>query len=137
MTNPPGELIARAGVTRYAMEKPVGSVTMMPLVRKDGDWVKFADVVDICDANQRLRREADKAAATLESQQARIAVLEAAAKPFAEYARVSGYGRIVVNDPESVVFGTYSDEVAVVTKRDLARVARIALARTRTTGGGK
>jgi hypothetical protein len=55
-----------------------------------------------------------------------IASLREALEPFAEYARVSGYGRMVINDPTGEVFGIYSDEVAVVTKRDLARAARLA-----------
>jgi hypothetical protein len=55
-----------------------------------------------------------------------ITSLREALEPFAEYARVSGYGRMVINDPTGEVFGIYSDEVAVVTKRDLARAARLA-----------
>jgi hypothetical protein len=55
-----------------------------------------------------------------------ITSLREALEPFAEYARISGYGRMVINDPTAEVFGIYSDEVAVVTKRDLARAARLA-----------
>lgn len=32
------------GLVRYAFEKPTGGLTLLPMVRPDGEWVKFADV---------------------------------------------------------------------------------------------
>jgi hypothetical protein len=44
-------------ILRYAMERLSGSTTLLPVVRDDGEWVKFDDVADICAANQQLRRK--------------------------------------------------------------------------------
>ena len=45
---------------RYARVKLTGSVTRLPVVRDDGEWVKFSDVADLCAANQKLRALSSK-----------------------------------------------------------------------------
>jgi hypothetical protein len=58
-TNTVGGEVAAETIKRYAWQRLTGSTSLLPVVRDDGDWVKFSDVVDICAANQRLRRSPD------------------------------------------------------------------------------
>lgn len=39
-----------AGLTRYGLQKLVGGVTLLPVVRDDGEWVKFDDVQALVDS---------------------------------------------------------------------------------------
>jgi hypothetical protein len=58
----PSPAPVEAPLKRYAWVKLTGSVTLLPVVREDGEWVTFADVADLCAANQRLRRAAQPGA---------------------------------------------------------------------------